>query len=294
MRLGTHRAIAAFSDALLRHCRDRRSKSRYQSIVPDLVFDLKCVVFRLRPGTLANALPPASNCAPIVVEALRALIDAMVHAYRHTSIHAIRIMDSDGCLLILDTESLAALAPKPRGIRFLGTDVRWMDDSEQRALDMQFDALAATLASSDSFPGTTNQGGNVACPCLETTLQHANLTVSIPTVYGFILGYPCTYEVCSREHAAVVSRWLSSATLVLYSCRVRDVCEASDADPTLPVLLSFSVPKQLTGSEAWQARYAAWKDEMMARARCPGGVDGATGAELVFETDVCGRRGIVI
>ncbi|MEO2192620.1 MAG: DUF4504 domain-containing protein [bacterium] len=228
--------------------------------------------------------------------ALRALIDQMAREYRGSCSHAIRILNSDDCLLVVDTQTLAAGWPMPRGIRFADDVVRWMDGSEQSNLERQLKALAALLAEN-------------APQDLETRLHHAGIAVSLPTVYGYVLGYPCTYEILSREHAAIVSRWLSSATLVFYHCRVRRGEPDNDA---LPVLLTFSVPRQLvdvadlSGSERgeqseWKRWLRAWRAEMMARARArasrPLAAHGHASlfcTELVFDTQVRAHQGIVI
>ena len=308
-----NRAIAELERAVLLAVsrRSRARKSKIVDIVSGLVFDLECVVRGLRPGTLLNSLPfPPTHDTDTTHDtlcALHALIDEMARAYRGSCSHAIRIFNSDDCLLVVDTETLGAGWPMPRGIRFADDVVRWMNDSEQSALEHQLIALAALLAGN-------GQGGDACSPSedLETSLQGAGIAVSIPTVYGYVLGYPCTYEIISREHATMVSRWLSSAHLVFYYCRVRRGGETDNA--ALPVLLSFSVPKQLVESREegskwnessernewneWKRCLAGWRDGMVARASRPLGRHGLHPSpfcsELVFDTQVRGQQGIVI
>ncbi len=305
--------IAELEDNLLLSV-SRRSKARKSKLVgmiSCLVFDLECVVRGLRPGTLLNSVPfprthdtheTNTDTNDDMVGALRALIDEMAREYRGSCSHAIRIVNSDDCLLVIDSEALAAGWPMPRGIRFADDVVRWMDDSEQRALERQLEALAALLA--ENGPGGDDTSSS-SLKDLETSLHDASITVSIPTVYGYVLGYPCTYEILSREHAAVVSRWLSSATLVFYYCRVRHGGPDSAA---LPVLLSFSVPKQLvdssgsgwSGWSGWKRWLGAWRAEMVemvGRASRPLAGHGHPSpfcSELVFDTQVRGQQGIVI
>ncbi len=287
-------SLGELEGAVSRLSKARRSK--VAEIVSGLAFDLECVVRGLRPGTLLNSLPfPAHDTTThkdkdkdITLDALRALIDEMAREHRGSSSHAIRILNSDDCPLVVDTEALAAGWPMPRGIRFADEDVRWMNDSEQKALEGQLKALAALLVED-------RPGGHAPFEDLETSLHDASLAVSIPTVYGYVLGYPCTYEVLSREHAASVSRWLSSATLLLYNCRIRHGEDGERA--ALPVLLSFSVPKQLVESfheeeeeeeeeERCKGWLSGWRDGMVARAPCP--------TELIFDTQILSRYSSVV
>lgn len=218
------------------------SKATRTNALATVLLDLHGLATQSRPATLLNLLhlPTAILNSPHLAlsshtaAALRTIIDDMVQTARHTTAHAIRLLVSDDCLLAVDCETLASWTPLPRGIRFVDNAVRWMDEGEQAGLVRRLERLRGRFC--ELSTSTTSY-------TLEAFLDdcEGSLSLSLPTVYGYILGYPCTYEVMDRAHAGVVSRWLSSSTLVFYYCR-----EGGREH----VLLSFSVPKLLLLEDA--------------------------------------------
>lgn len=154
-------------------------------VVQTVLFDLRCVVLNLRPAALCNLLPPsASTLSSRTATAIRTVVDDLVRTHRRTTSHGIRLLDSEDCLLVIDCNTLASWAPMPRGIRFVDRGVRWMDETEQRALEAQFQRLARRLE--DSSYGSVSRDSEVS---LMEVLREADVTVEIPTVYGYVLGY---------------------------------------------------------------------------------------------------------
>ena len=221
------------------------SKATRTNALATVLLDLHGLATQSRPATLLNLLhlPTAILNSPHLAlsshtaAALRTIIDDMVQTARHTTVHAIRLLVSDDCLLAVDCDTLASWMPLPRGIRFVDDDVRWMDEGEQAGLVRRLERLRGRLCELSSMAPST-----ATSYTLEAFLaDDCERALSLPTVYGYILGYPCTYEVMDRAHAGVVSRWLSSSTLVFYYCR-----EGGREH----VLLSFSVPKPLLLADA--------------------------------------------
>lgn len=178
-------------------------------VVQTVLFDLRCVVLNLRPAALCNLLPPsASTLSSRTATAIRTVVDDLVRTHRRTTSHGIRLLDSEDCLLVIDCNTLASWAPMPRGIRFVDRGVRWMDETEQRALEAQFQRLARRLE--DSSYGSVSRDSEVS---LMEVLREADVTVEIPTVYGYVLGYDVD-DVVGITVTSLLTRSLATGTRV--------------------------------------------------------------------------------
>ena len=89
----------------------------------------------------------------------------------------------------------------------------------------------------------------------------------MPTMNGWLLGYPVIYLLADAEEAALASRALSSSALLLHrvmlACREplivapQGLSRAGQAD----VLCAFSLPEELLGS-CVEARVGLWLDDV--------------------------------
>jgi hypothetical protein len=201
----------------------------------------------------------------------------------------------EGSLLVV---SLTALkhTPYPKGIVFCKNienpeglmEPAWARSSEQEALEQCFrsihDALMAEQAATTFLQEREHTVDKQACAMvLESCLSRHNITLgeggypSIPTLYGWMLGYPVTYVVVGAEHASSVSRSLSATTCVFYSVRTRmhSICtgddDARDHEQETEEVMAFSVPQRLLLQQqedacdehlsAWQQRLSCQKHE---------------------------------
>jgi hypothetical protein len=255
----------------------------------------------------------------LVADDCLAVLDTVKLQGRTLMPRGIRFIDSDQGGVCRDTTVVLADCGRCTG-------VRWMTDVEQAGLDAQLRALSTrlwheameqrraiadavekdkntstaalgtttmTMARMTTAATTTTTKRSWPCPPVLEACMDGVVTVSLPTVYGYILGYPCTFEILSREHGAAVSRWLSSSVLVFYYYRARHrVYSQRLGDDS--VLLSFSVPKELVESPGrdWAGLLRAWRREMQ-------GVDGGlrlgemwAGGECTTEVASC--RGVAI
>lgn len=93
---------------------------------------------------------------------------------------------------------------------------------------------------------------------------------TIPTVHGFLLGYPIVYVVSTLEEAQAANRCLSTSTLRVYKviCSLEDPdlhSESSKKRSDVP-LLGFSLPAALAdGSQAWTLQRQRWSANLYAR-----------------------------
>lgn len=131
------------------------------------------------------------------------------------------------------------------------------------------DAVAATAGSSDAGSAITSSSAVPARRPLFIDLdavKQASLPL-MPTLNGWLLGYPFVYWVDSRAAADAACRHLSSTTLVLYRVELHPSaqliaelrgCSAAEAllrEP--PLLCAFSIPEYVSSDEAAAAVEAA-------------------------------------
>lgn len=86
--------------------------------------------------------------------------------------------------------------------------------------------------------------------------------LAMPTIAGFLLGYPALYLVRDQDGAQRAARCLSSASLQLHTATTRLQLPppggtASRDDGQAP-LAAFSVPTELAGAPSWHRAWEAW------------------------------------
>lgn len=281
-----------------------------------LLRDLAAVVTGLRTGVLLSHLHQESeaiyHCIRVMCDAIsqkRCPIDHDQEQVvvgttgrgekegdqtQHTDILLLTSLVDEGSLLVV---SLTALkhTPYPKGIVFCKNienpeglmEPAWASSSEQEALEQCFrsihDALMSEQAATTFLQEREHTVDKQACAMvLESCLSRHNITLgeggypSIPTLYGWMLGYPVTYVVVGAEHASSVSRSLSATTCVFYSVRTRmhSICSGDDArdhEQETEEVMAFSVPQRLLLQQqedacnehlsAWQQRLSCQKHE---------------------------------
>jgi len=172
----------------------------------------------------------------------------------------VSVMVFDGCLLLIRVDRLLDRV-MPRGISFVENDDSgilspgWMTEGEQDALEASFQRIIGCLL---SFCSEEQDGLD-----MERCFVDHDIFLGIdgapcpPTLYGWLLGYPVTYQVTSADHAAQVSRCLSCNTLVLYSLRAMPRVMYGGED----TLMSFSIPQCLHGDVA-EDIVRTWMEDM--------------------------------
>lgn len=296
-----------------------RFRNRIAGVIDVLLRDLAAVVTGLRTGVLLSHLHQDSeaicHCIRVMCDAIsqkRSLIgqeqeqvvvgttgrgEKEGKKLQHTHILLLRSLVDEGSLLVV---SLTALkhTPYPKGIVFCKNienpeglmEPAWARSSEQVALEQCFrsihDALMAEQAATTFLQEREHAVDNQACAMvLESCLSRHNITLgeggypSLPTLYGWMLGYPVTYVVVGAEHASSVSRSLSATTCVFYSVRTRmhSICRGDDDDDDARYheqeteeVMAFSVPQRLLLQQedacdehlsAWQQRLSSQKHE---------------------------------
>ena len=216
--------------------------------------------------------------------------------------HIILLLTSlvdEGSLLVV---SLTALkhTPYPKGVVFCNTatgklegliEPAWADYSEQEALEQCFgsihDALMAEQVATmlPEREHLANRGLTTGAMVLDSCLSRHGILLgengypSIPTLYGWMLGYPVTYVIVGAEHAGRVSRSLSATTCVFYSVRTRMQSiylddNGDDDQPNQEEVMAFSVPQALVLQEEKQGdamcveHLSAWKQRLSCQHTC--------------------------
>jgi hypothetical protein len=204
------------------------------------------------------------------------------------------LLVDQNCILVARTDTLldSDRLPFPLCVGFGARDddgvfkAYWLDGEERNGLVKQIELLRTSIKS--TITATTN---NAACPAVVIDLQSLMMDdqfdlLQMPTVNGWLLGYPLTYQVKSIEHAEKIGRFLSSTTLSWYSVRtdLQFKVEGREATTTrlgdkkkiertidlihrtanTTQLLGFSVPKYLIDKdrkEWWDVVMETWKKD---------------------------------
>jgi hypothetical protein len=90
----------------------------------------------------------------------------------------------------------------------------------------------------------------------------------MPTMNGWLLGYPVVYQLADAEQAERASRALSASTLLLHRVTLRcrlQLGQQQAAPGPGGVLCAFSVPDELLCEEV-EGRIARWLDGLRAAA----------------------------
>jgi hypothetical protein len=221
--------------------------------------------------------------------ALRQIINEMIRGERGgVALHGAIVAVCDGSLLVIDAVKLLDRSLMPRGIRFLSQEqdssvaVRWMDDVEQAELERQFRRLAGAIRSVTGPIASCREQEESSSLLDIEVCSNEIVQVCSPTLYGYLLGYPCTFEVLSQEQGQSIARFLSSSDLVLYSYVGKWANLEDDW-----VVLSFSVPKELSEEGEWRGTLEAWRKEADKHI-CDGGGVGGVG-DVRDVRDVGGR-----
>lgn len=171
------------------------------------------------------------------------------------------------CCLVVNAAALPQAAPMficfAPGTSGGGLAAQWASKSESSDTWQQLQRVREALLAPQSASVDAHRLPIVhlhqlpACPCM-------------PTVNGYLLGYPAVYVVHDLEEAQAASRCLSATTLCLHTVQAQLSLPSKGAsvgklDSAGSSLLAFSVPAQLCGSSAWVAALQAWQQGMQAR-----------------------------
>jgi hypothetical protein len=100
----------------------------------------------------------------------------------------------------------------------------------------------------------------------------------MPTMNGWLLGYPVVYQLQDAQAAERASRALSSSTLLLHRVRLRCALQLAQQPPVRgqgDALCAFSVPDELLACQEVLGGVARWFDALRAAAGRAAGVWGA-------------------
>lgn len=166
---------------------------------------------------------------------------------------------------------------------------RWANDSEQAALQIKLDALRVEVLA--QLPPSSA----IRVPLVDLDAISRKIEVTMPTLNGWLLGYPVCYAVHDMVNAESASRCLSTTTLKLYSVFTalhKDrLSTKSGVTEDLP-LFAFSVPINLIESDQWREREQQW-DKTLRKQHKAALLAGALCRNLIIEATTC-MRGIVL
>ena len=284
---------------------------RNRIVIEVLLRDLAAVVTGLRTGVLLSHLHQESesfecdiyHCVRVMCDAIcpQRVIDQEQQVdgttrgeeeeedQKQQHILLLTSLVDEGSLLVV---SLAALkhTPYPKGIVFCKNtknpeglmEPAWARSSEQEALEQCFrsihDALMVELAATTPREREHMVDNETRTMVLESCLSRHKISLgeggypSIPTLYGWMLGYPVTYVVVGAEHASSVSRSLSATTCVFYSVRTRMHSiyvnnhdaryHEQQTEGETEEVMAFSVPQGLLQQEDACEHLSAWQQRL--------------------------------
>ena len=171
----------------------------------------------------------------------------------------------------------------------------WADEQQAAALWRPLAEVRRALLAAALRAGG---GAGEALPI--AVLDDATCGLCMPTLNGYLLGYPAVYAVHCLDGALAASRCLSSTTLRLHTASARLRGAGADLRQTgaersgdeQGVLLGFSVPSELCGGAAWRAAGERWRRHMQ-RQHAAATRDGWPWQALRFESTSC-MRGVAL
>jgi hypothetical protein len=204
----------------------------------------------VRPAFLLDyAYIEEDELASAVATALRFLPHYFVAA-------AVRpcILKADDCFLIANLQDSIGVSIRPKLVLFASSassdnacEPRWATHDEASALHVRFRHVQTYM-----FKCSDESSQQVPRVSLDTETT----ALTLPTLNGWLLGYPAVYVVHDQQHAQIASRCLSSSTLVLrkYFSSLRGVENGEQQAP----VLAFSLPASLDDDVTWHAHLEAW------------------------------------
>lgn len=182
---------------------------------------------------------------------------------------AICVLEIESCCLPVRMDSLRD-APLPKLISFLtspegSTVPQWTEHATQMEVHAAMNRIKHAI---------TIQAEKSKCLGIDALIH----PLTMPTINGWILGYPVSYLVHSVDEAEKASRVLSTSTLQVYRAYSCLHTLGNQHLQDLP-LLSFSLPESLLNQSfgegdcesAWSTVYEDWKSrlaEAVAQSHC--------------------------
>lgn len=258
-------------------------------IAPRLFRDTAAVLSGLRPAFMLDY-------AQLAPGGLAAAVGAMARALSLARPPLLCVAAAaEGCALLV-RPGLLTRAPSPDApalIAFepdaMGGMVRphWEGAEAAQAVLLQLEALRQWLEARAALPP--------ASPPVVDLLDGPAAPV-LPTLAGYLLGYPALYLVHDQEGAQCASRALSSAALQLHTVAATLACGAAGGWPAPEdgTLSGFTVPAELASGCDWEARWDAWQRSMLARVEAARQVDGWPWAQLEVHAAAQAPRAVAL
>jgi hypothetical protein len=166
---------------------------------------------------------------------------------------------------------------------------RWANDSEQAAIQNKLVALRAVVLA--QLPASLA----TRVPTLDLDTISCKIGVTMPTLNGWLLGYPVCYAVHDTANAESASRCLSTTTLKFYSVftelQKNKLLRKSEGAEDSP-LFAFSMPRNLIESDQWREQKQKWDKTLQKRHEAALST-GTVWGNIIIEETTC-MRGIAL
>lgn len=156
----------------------------------------------------------------------------------------------------------AALIPEPMFVVFDrlskgSVAARWACEIEARSIHQSIQEVYKAIVEACRQNGGTHPSSLSSVPIIDLGSVIGDLT--LPTLNGCLLGYPAVYVVKDEDEGQAASRYLSSSTLRLHSVFADILGKKGIRRGTGDSMISFSLPIDLEGEEAWALQKNAWR-----------------------------------
>ncbi|KAL4525018.1 hypothetical protein Ndes2526B_g07199 [Nannochloris sp. 'desiccata'] len=263
---------------------------RLAAVSGTLLRDILAVASGLRPSFLLDYLViDSERLVSIISTGLDLLPQQLLETQQ------LCVLALDNCCLVTNLKIFHEGQSFPLFIEFEdnigggGMTVRWANSSEEAAMQNNLFALRyAVLAQLPPLLATR-------VPIIDLDAISRTLEVTMPTLNGWLLGYPVCYAVHDMANAESASRCLCTTTLKLYSVftKLEKILASKESkDAVVSPLFAFSVPMQLVESDRWQERKHQWEETLRKRHNKAIAV-GILLKNLIIEETTC-MRGIAL